>query len=665
MTTMHKSIRLILTVLTAFFAVSLQAQSVKWSSTVEPLEGDTYRIVLEASIPAPFHMYDMGPYEGGPNATTITFTPSEGLELEGEVEQLTTPHRYFDEMFQMEIGTFSGKAQFAQRVRLTAEQATVSAQLEWMICDDQSCMPPEDTELTISVPEKAGASAAEVAPAPKSAAPAAKDAAGSKGLWALIIEAILWGFAALLTPCVFPMVPMTVSYFLKGEGGPAMGRLRASLYGLFIVLLYTVPIAAIILITRIVGGDAVTADIFNWLATHWLPNILFFLVFMVFAASFFGAFEITMPSWMVNKTDSKADTKGLGGIFFLALTLVLVSFSCTGPIVGSVLIKSTSGEFWTPIITMLAFSVAFALPFTLFALFPSVLKKMPKSGGWLNSVKVVLGFIEVALGMKFLSVADQTYHWGLLDREIYLAVWIVVFSLLGLYLLGKLRFAHDDEVKHIGVGRLALAIVVLSFVVYLIPGMWGAPLQGLSGYLPPLTTQDFVLGANTASAAPAATSEGIDGKRKYSDFLHLPHGLEGFFDLKEAEAYAAKVGKPIFIDFTGHGCVNCREMEARVWSDPQVLEILRNDYVICALYSDDKKVLPEEDWVTTDAGKVLKSLGKINSYYALKTYGVNAQPYYVLQGADGKPLVEPRGYDLDIQGFINFLNRGKEAFGKR
>ena len=665
MTTMHKSIRLILTVLTAFFAVSLQAQSVKWSSTVEPLEGDTYRIVLEASIPAPFHMYDMGPYEGGPNATTITFTPSEGLELEGEVEQLTTPHRYFDEMFQMEIGTFSGKAQFAQRVRLTAEQATVSAQLEWMICDDQSCMPPEDTELTISVPEKAGASAAEVAPAPKSAAPAAKDAAGSKGLWALIIEAILWGFAALLTPCVFPMVPMTVSYFLKGEGGPAMGRLRASLYGLFIVLLYTVPIAAIILITRIVGGDAVTADIFNWLATHWLPNILFFLVFMVFAASFFGAFEITMPSWMVNKTDSKADTKGLGGIFFLALTLVLVSFSCTGPIVGSVLIKSTSGEFWTPIITMLAFSVAFALPFTLFALFPSVLKKMPKSGGWLNSVKVVLGFIEVALGMKFLSVADQTYHWGLLDREVYLAVWIVVFSLLGLYLLGKLRFAHDDEVTHLGVGRLALAIVVLSFVVYLIPGMWGAPLKGLSGYLPPLTTQDFVLGANTASAAPAATSEGIDGKRKYSDFLHLPHGLEGFFDLKEAEAYAAKVGKPIFIDFTGHGCVNCREMEARVWSDPQVLEILRNDYVICALYSDDKKVLPEEDWVTTDAGKVLKSLGKINSYYALKTYGVNAQPYYVLQDADGKPLVEPRGYDLDIQGFINFLNRGKEAFGKR
>ncbi|MDE5907074.1 MAG: thioredoxin family protein, partial [Alistipes sp.] len=424
-------------------------------------------------------------------------------------------------------------------------------------------------------------------------------------------------------------------------------------------LLYTVPIAVIILITRFVGGDAVTADIFNWLATHWLPNVIFFAVFMIFAASFFGAFEITMPSWMVNKADSKADTKGLGGIFFLALTLVLVSFSCTGPIVGSVLIKSTSGQFWSPIITMLAFSAAFALPFTLFALFPSVLKKLPKSGGWLNSVKVVIGFVEVALGFKFLSVADQTYHWGLLDREIYLAIWIVVFSLLGLYLLGKLKFSHDSDLPYIGGGRLALAIAVFTFVVYMIPGMWGAPLKGLSGYLPPLTSQDFVLtpGSGSAAAAPAAPHG-----RKYSDFLHLPHGLEGFFDLQEAEAYAAEVGKPLFIDFTGHGCVNCREMESRVWSDPEVLEILRNDYVICALYSDDKKVLPESEWITADNGKVLKSLGKINSYYALKTYGVNAQPYYVLQGRNGKPLVAPRGYDLDVAAFVQFLKSGLEAY---
>lgn len=730
---MHKLLRHSLLTLTALLTAALAAaQSVTWKSSVEPLGGDAYRIVLEAAIPAGYHMYDMGPYEGGPTATTIVLTPGEGVQLDGPVEQLTKAHTYYDDLFGMQIGTLSGKPRFAQKVYLATAKGTVTAQLEWMICNDSSCMPPDETELTIEIaasaapaaPAKGEAaqsapaatapvkttsvkaettpaaataqtaesavqepaqeaapttvapageqteSAAEVAPAAEAAEAApVKDAAGSKGLWALIIEAILWGFAALLTPCVFPMVPMTVSYFLKGEGGAAMGRLRASLYGLFIVLLYTVPIAAIILITRIVGGDAVTADIFNWLATHWLPNIIFFLVFMVFAASFFGAFEITMPSWMVNKTDSKADTKGIGGIFFLALTLVLVSFSCTGPIVGSVLIKSTSGEFWTPIITMLAFSVAFALPFTLFALFPSVLKKLPKSGGWLNSVKVVIGFIEVALGMKFLSVADQTYHWGLLDREVYLAVWIVVFALLGFYLLGKIRFAHDSDLPYVGVGRLTLAIIVFSFVVYMIPGMWGAPLKALSGYLPPLTTQDFVLGQHTAAVPTDTSASGshalltVEGKQpKYSDFLHLPHGLEGFFDLKEAEAYAAKVGKPLFIDFTGHGCVNCREMEARVWSDPQVLDILRNDYVIVALYSDDKKVLPESEWVTTDAGKVLKGLGKINSYYALKTYGVNAQPYYVLQGADGRPLVAPRGYDLSVEGFVEFLQSGLAAY---
>ena len=682
---------------------TLHAQEVGWTGSVEPLGGAEYELRFEAAIPSGFHMYDMGPYEGGPNPTVITLSPEAGVELVGSVEQRTKPHRYFDQMFGMEIGTFSGKALFTQRVRLTAAQAKVRAAIEWMICDDKSCMPPSDTELTLVVGAAAaqgGAAEATAAPAggesvappaaatervsdtaatsgsvagasettagAETAAAPAKDAAGSGSLWSLIIEAILWGFAALLTPCVFPMVPMTVSFFMKSSGKPALGRFRAGMYGFFIVALYTLPIAAIIVITRLVGGDAVTADIFNWLATHWLPNLIFFAVFMLFAASFFGAFEITMPSWMVNKSDSKADSKGLAGIFFMALTLVLVSFSCTGPIVGSVLIKSTAGEFWSPIVTMLAFSLAFALPFTLFAFFPSMLKKLPKSGGWLNSVKVVLGFVEVALGFKFLSVADQTYHWGLLDREVYLAIWIVVFAMLGFYLLGKLRFAHDDEVQHVGVGRLALAIAVFTFVVYLIPGMWGAPLKALSGYLPPLTTQDFVLGQTTsagASVSATAPLRTVDGKApKYSDVLHLPHGLEGFFDLKEAEAYAARAGKPLFIDFTGHGCVNCREMEARVWSDPRVLELLRNDYVICALYSDDKMELPESEWVTTESGKVLRSLGKINAHYALKTFGVNAQPYYVLQGRNGHMLVEPRGYDLDVEAFVDFLRRGVEAY---
>ncbi|HBX90377.1 MAG TPA: thiol:disulfide interchange protein [Alistipes sp.] len=666
---MNRLSRILLLPLAALLtAVGVQAQQVAWTGSAEHLQGNDYRILIEAAIPSGYHMYDMGPYEGGPNATTFLFT-AEGAALEGSVEQLTTPDTHFDTTFGMQIGTFAGKARFAQRVRLTADTATVAVDIEWMICDDSSCMPLTDEELTITVEGTPASAAAIEAAGAQTETPAVetKDAVGGNGsIWALIIEAILWGFAMLLTPCVFPMVPMTVSFFMKGSGSQAKGRFNAFMYGIFIVLLYTVPIAALILITRVVGGDAVTADIFNWLATHWLPNLLFFVVFMLFAASFFGAFEITMPSWLVNKSDAKADTKGLGGIFFLALTLVLVSFSCTGPIVGSVLIKSTAGEFWTPIATMLAFSVAFALPFTLFALFPSVLKKLPKSGGWLNSVKVVIGFVEVALGFKFLSVADQTYHWGLLDREIYLAIWIVVFSLMGLYLLGKIRFAHDSDLPYIGVGRLALAIAVFSFVVYMIPGMWGAPLKGLSGYLPPLSTQDFVMGQQTTGATIEADAQQLrtaDGRKpKYSDVLHLPHGLEGFFDLEEAEAYAAKIGKPLFIDFTGHGCVNCREMESRVWSAPEVLEILRRDYVICALYSDDKMRLPESEWVTTEAGKVLKSLGKVNSYRALKSYGVNAQPYYVLQGRDGQPLVAPRGYDLDVEAFVRFLRSGVEAY---
>ncbi len=473
---------------------------------------------------------------------------------------------------------------------------------------------------------------------------------GSGSLWALILEAILWGFAMLLTPCVFPMVPMTVSFFMKGSENPRQGRLKAFFYGLFIVLLYTVPISAIIGVTWLVGGSGVTADIFNWLSTHWLPNIIFFLVFMTFAASFFGAFEITLPSKWTNDADKNSDRKGLGGIFFLALTLVLVSFSCTGPIVGTVLIKSTQGEFWTPMVTMLAFSVAFALPFTVLALFPSLLKKLPKSGGWLNSVKVVLGFIEIALGLKFLSTADQTYHWHLLDREVYLAIWITVFTLLGLYLIGKIRFKHDSPLEYLSVSRLSLAIAVFSFVVYLLPGMWGAPLKAISGYLPPMETQDFVMGGDSpvkpANDDQLLTSDGT---------MTIAHGLQAYDNLADGYAAAKAAGKPVFLDFTGYGCVNCREMEARVWSDPEVLRRLRDDFVIVALHVDDKTKLPESEWVLNDKGKPLKDVGRVNSYIALHDFGVNAQPNYFLLDADGNRLAGPRPYNLDIQGFIDFL----------
>ena len=467
-------------------------------------------------------------------------------------------------------------------------------------------------------------------------------------LWALILEAILWGFAMLLTPCVFPMVPMTVSFFMKGSENARQGRLKAFFYGLFIVLLYTVPISAIIGVTRLVGGSGVTADIFNWLSTHWLPNLIFFLVFMAFAASFFGAFEITLPSSWTNGADKNSDRKGLGGIFFLALTLVLVSFSCTGPIVGTVLIKSTQGEFWTPMITMLAFSVAFALPFTVLALFPSLLKKLPKGGGWLNSVKVVLGFIEIALGLKFLSTADQTYHWHLLDREVYLAIWIAVFTLLGLYLIGKIRFKHDTQLEYLSVPRLALSIAVFAFVVYLLPGMWGAPLKAISGYLPPMETQDFVLSdasrllSMTNGGSAVILSEQGESKDLPAGTITIAHGLRAYDNLPDGLAAAKAAGKPVFLDFTGYGCVNCREMEARVWSDPEVLRRLRDDFVIVALHVDDKTKLPESEWVVNDKGNTLKDVGRVNSYIALHDFGVNAQPNYFLLDGDGNRLAGPR-----------------------
>lgn len=656
---------ILLTLLLSFLAPALSAQSVRWTARTEAGEDGNYEVKLEADIPTGYHMYDLGPYleKGGPNETVISWEGSP--EPIGPTESLTASHKAMDPVYGMIVGTYEKSASFSRKFR-AAEGESLSVSLEWQICRGNQCLSPGDTTIVLTLGAAAQA-AEEAAPAARQESISEAKAAGTGGesIWALILEAILWGFAMLLTPCVFPMVPMTISFFMKGSENKRQGRFKAMMYGLFIVLLYTVPISVIILLTRIIGGDAVTADIFNWLATHWLPNLIFFIVFMVFAASFFGAFEITLPSSIVNKADSKSDKKGLAGIFFMALTLVLVSFSCTGPIVGTVLIKSTSGEFWAPMVTMLAFSLAFALPFTVLALFPSLLKNLPKSGGWLNSVKVVLGFIEVALGFKFLSTADQTYHWGLLDREVYLAIWIVCFTLLGFYLLGKLRFANDSKVEHLSVKRLALSIVVFSFVVYMIPGMWGAPLKALSGYLPPLETQDFILGQQGPATSAPAQSKPADLARKYSDFLSLPHGMDGYFDIDEAKAAARAQNKPLFVDVTGHGCVNCREMEAKVLSDRRVLSTLGEDFVICALYADDKKTLDKRDWVTTESGKVLKTLGKVNSHYALKTWGVNSQPCYIIISPDGQLLAGPRGYDLDVQAYLDFLSEGLRAYRNR
>ena len=672
---------LLLSLLLALPVFAQPMQPVSWKAEAVQVEGNTYEIRATGTIAGAWHIYDLTDYgSSGPNGTIFTVEDGGKVKLVGDPYIASEVHKGFDDVFGIEIGTCDSPVVIAQKVELLqGNEVEVPVTVEWQACNDENCIPPEDFTMNVKLPGGAGLPV--IAPADGTANDAAADpnaaAPGQgKSIWGLILEAIAWGFVALLTPCVFPMIPMTVSFFLKQnqvaegeEKKKGRGKWLASIFGLSIVALYTIPIAVIILITYFAGGETVTADIFNWLATHWLPNIIFFLIFMIFAASFFGAFEITLPSSWLNKSDAKSNKGGLAGVFFVALTLVLVSFSCTGPIVGSVLIKSTQGQFWEPIITMLAFSIAFALPFTLLAFAPSLLDKLPKSGGWLNSVKVVLGFVEVALGFKFLSVADQTYHWGLLDREVYLAIWIVVFFLLGLYLLGKIRFAYDSPVEHLSVFRLILVIVVFTFVVYMIPGMWGAPLKALSGYLPPITTQDFVLDPNQHGGGattyvvgqPAEDGDGVPASRKYADFLHMPYDIPAFFDYEEARAYATKVGKPILLDFTGHGCVNCREMEARVWSDPRVLKLMKNDYVVCSLYGDDKKVLDKQDWVTTEDGKVLKSLGKINSYFMMKRYQVNAQPYYViLDPVTEKNKVPARSYNLDVDEYVKFLEKGLE-----
>jgi len=655
--------------LVPFVAQAQIVEPVQWSIETERLSKNEYNLVFKAEIEDGWHLYSQYTPFGGPMPLYFEFIDTIGIERIGGVVEPKAIVKYSD-IFEIDEHFFENEVVFTQKVKLLDDVANVTGAISGQACKEQCVQLSYDFEIQLGEP--AVLENAEEA------------SVGGESLLALIIEAIIWGFAALMTPCVFPMIPMTVSFFLHGSESKAAGRFKAIMYYVFIIALYTLPIAAIIMITRIIGGDSVTADIFNWISTSWVTNILFFVVFMVFAASFFGAFEIVLPSSLVNKSDSKTGKSGLGGVFFMALTLVLVSFACTGPIVGTVLIKATSGEFWTPIITIMVFAMAFGLPFALCALFPSLLQNMPKSGGWLNSVKVVLGFVEIALGFKFLSVADQTYHWGLLDREVYLAIWIVVFTLLGLYLLGKIKFAHDSDVQHLSVFRLTLCIIVFTFVVYMIPGMWGAPLKALSGYLPPQQTMDFDLKRINQENADkvieyvdakmsnlSVQTEQLDKKvssavlceePKYADIFHLPHGLNGYYDYDQALACAKAQNKPIYIDFTGHGCVNCREMEANVWSDPRVLEMLRDDYVIVALYVDDKTKLPKEEWIIGADGKEKKSIGRVNADFQISKFNTNAQPYYCLMGHNGELLVDPRAYDLDRDAFVDFLKQGIENF---
>lgn len=661
--------------------------------------GEETELIFKVKLDATWHLYsnDFDP-NLGPKVAVFKFNPSKEYKLIGEVKPIGAVEEY-DEIFEGKVRLFHHHAEFRQRVKVLGP-CTISGSYETQSCSDKAgkCV-DQDGDFSFGPFEVISAAEAKSNPDQavskeiKAAAPeSAVDTSGmeasdslvthskegmettiadtvqsasqsgvapppveDESLWAFFLAAFISGLVALLTPCVFPMIPMTVTFFTRQSTSRAEGIGKASLYGLCIIILY-VLIGTIV--SRINGPEFA-----NFVSTHWAPNVFFFLVFLLFGLSFLGLFEIVLPSSLVNMADRQSDKGGIYGIFFMAFTIVLVSFSCTGPIVGSILVQSAGGAVLKPIVGMLGYSLAFALPFTLFAIFPQWLSSLPKSGGWLNSVKVVLGFLELAFALKFLSIADLAYHWHILDREVYLAAWIVIFALMGFYLMGKIRLPHDSAMERLPVMRLALAIVVFSFVVYMIPGMWGAPLRALSGYLPPESTQDFRWqSGGTGSGNSPLAEAGICDAPRHADILHFPHEIQGYFDLKQALACAKEKNKPVFIDFTGHGCVNCREMEANVWSQPEVLKLLKEDFIVTALYVDDKTELPQDEWyVSPYDHREKKTIGKQNADLQIRNYQSNTQPLYVLLAPDGSLLVPPRSYDLDVAGFVKFLESGKAA----
>jgi thiol:disulfide interchange protein DsbD len=652
-------LKLIILLFLGFVGFTGLAQKItpaKWSWTLEPANptvGQSAEIIFKVKIDKGWYLYSSDfDKELGPVVTTIKIKEGLGVSIDGPLKAIN-PHSKFDkEIWNGTYTYFTEEAEFRQTVKITSDSWKIDGSYDAQTCSNESglCVPIKGPFLISS---KLSASSTPEDSKKKASNSAVKLTApeDDQSLWQFFWVAMGAGLLALLTPCVYPLIPMTVSFFTKQQGGKKL----AFLYGFFIVLIY-------VFFGTILAFFA-GASFANFLSTHWIPNLLFFAIFIFFGISFLGAFEIVLPSGLVNKVDAKSDKGGLLGVFFMAFTLVLVSFSCTGPLAGSILIASSQGVFLKPIIGMLGFSLAFAIPFTMFAIFPGFMQKMPKSGTWMNEVKVVLGFLEIALAFKFLSVADQVYHWHLLDREIFLAIWIAIFTALTLYLFGKISLPHDGPSGKLSVPRALFATAFLSFVIYLTPGMFGAPLKGLSGWLPPMSSQDFKGSAQVSEED--SNSSRSSSRVKYSEFLKLPLGLNGFFDFEEAKAYAQQVGKPLFIDFTGHGCVNCRKMEEYVWSDPAVLSILKNDYVVVALYCDDKTELPENKWYISKAdGQEKKTLGDQNLDFQIARFNSNAQPHYVLLDPrkDVAPMVPPVAFDADINHFISFLKKGIDAY---
>ncbi len=664
------SLLLLLSVFASSFAQIMQP--ITWDFDSRNTATDEVELQFIANIEQGWHLYGMDLPAGGPIATTFEFMKVEGATLEGKIQADQEPTFKFDPQFDMKLNWFSNTVTFSQRIKLSKKNYRVEGHVRFMGCDDQNCLPPTPVEFTFTGTAPMASSQEDTTSTPVSettedpevikpmvsqtTAPAAQTNQLQNALWTPVIDQIqafdassntsnaslivilitgfLGGLLALLTPCVWPMIPMTVSFFLKRTKDHKKAIRDAVTYGLSIIVIY---VALGLIITGVFGASAL-----NDLATNAVFNILFFLLLVIFAVSFLGAFEITLPASWTTRLDSKADsTTGLLSIFFMAFTLALVSFSCTGPIIGTLLVQAASlGAKTGPAVGMFGFACALAIPFTLFAIFPSMLQSMPKSGGWLNAVKVTLGFLELALALKFLSVADLAYGWRILDRETFLTLWIVIFALLGLYLIGKLKFSHDSDLPHVTIPRLFLAIISFAFSIYMIPGLWGAPLKAISAFAPPLTTQDFNLN-------PASTHEAFD-------------------NYEEGMAFAKQYNKPVLLDFSGHGCVNCRKMEASVWTDPEVKSMIEQNYVLITLYVDDKAPL-EKPITIEEYGKkrTLYTIGDKWSYLQRHKFGANAQPYYVLLNDEGQPLAPAYSFNESIPAYLQFLNRGLTAFDKQ
>lgn len=666
---------LAITLLLFAFSSSLKAQiydPITWETSVEKISDSEFDLIIKAVLEDKWHLYSQIIPDDGPIPTSFSFVPDKesyqlsGKTLEGE------GHEGFDQVFEMNIKYFENEAVFKQRViLLTDAEIEIKGEVSFMVCDDQNCLPPTEEPLSFKLQGKAGDPTINKVKEPEVPYiseeeknvdqkedgivndPAGGDQKKSRGLLGIFLIAFFSGFAALLTPCVFPMIPMTVSFFTKQSKTRAAGIRNAVFYGVSIIAIY---VFLGTLVTWIYGADSLNA-----LSTNVWFNLIFFALLVIFAISFFGAFELVLPSSWSTKIDAQADRGGLIGIMFMALALAIVSFSCTGPIVGTLLVEAASKGGIAPIVGMLGFSSAIALPFALFAAFPGWLNSLPKSGGWLNTVKVSLGFLELALAFKFLSNADLVLQLHWLEREVFLAIWIAIFGVFALYLFGKIRLPHDSPAGHISVTRLSLGLIVLSFTIYLIPGLWGAPLKLISGFPPPMQYSESPQGVGyTKLGSGGGEKAALPDGAKYG-----PHELVAFLDYEKGMAYAKEVGKPVLLDFTGHACVNCRKMEERVWSDTEVLDVLKNEIVLISLYVDDKRSLPENEKYTSETtGKKIKTIGNKWSDFQIKKYKANAQPYYVLLDHDGNNLNAYSAYDPNIESYLQWLKEGIGNFKK-